>query len=116
MMTKRGLVRASTVALVLVAAIAASQATITYAPVFATVLRFTSSSTQSTVEVIVSNPNPVSMGGTLILVVVQPNGVLRIWPAGYVEFPAGNSNHRVIIPAAIAGVRSARVINTEPCW
>ena len=115
MMTKRALVRASVVVFILVAAIAASRA-VTFAPVFATVLRFSSSSTQSTVEVIVSNPNPVHMGGTLTLVVIQANGVPRTWPAGYIEFPPGNSNHRVIIPSAIAGVRWARVSDAAPCW
>ena len=116
-MTKMGLIRASVVAFALMAASAASQAGPgLFNPVYATPLRFTSSATQSTVEVIVSNPNPVHMGGTLTLVVVQPNGVLRTWPAGYTEFLPGNSNHRVLIPAAIAGVRWARVVGAEPCW
>jgi len=109
-MTKRGLIRASLLAFVLVAAIAGSRALV-FNPVYATVLSFTSGSTQSTVQVIVSNSNPFSLGAHLTLIVEQTNGVTRTWPAGVISIPPGNSNHRVIIPAPIAGVRWARVTN-----
>ncbi len=113
MKSRTSMLRLSVVAFVLVAAIAATYAVPVVRPVFATPLRFTSSSTQSSVEVILSNPNNFSVEGSLTLVVNQANGVTRTWPVGRILIPQGNSNRRVLIPGAITGVRWVRVTNVQ---
>jgi hypothetical protein len=109
-MTNRGLFRATAIAIVLVAAIAATRA-FTLQPVYANAISFTSSSTQSSVLVVVQNPNPFAVGGTLTLVVNTPSGVPRTWPVGTIYIPPGNSYQRVLIPGPITGVRWARITN-----
>ena len=106
----RSLLRTGLVACVLAAAISTGLAQ--PLPVFATPFRFTSSATQSTVEVILSSPNATEREGTLTLALEQASGVTRTWIVRGIRIPTGNSNLRVLIPGSITGVRWARVTVT----
>lgn len=103
MMTTRGLVRASLVAFALVAAFAATRAD-SSARVAVSVLRFSSYSTQSMVDAIVSNPSAVARPVRFTVTFVGENGVPHSWtlPSVY-EIPPGNYPLHMIVPYAIAG-------------
>jgi hypothetical protein len=75
----------------------------------ATPFRYTSTAVQSSVDVILSNPNGATVYGKLTVQVVQPNGVARTVVVPSVEIPKGNSVRRVLVLGAITGVRWARV-------
>jgi hypothetical protein len=68
---------------------------------------------QSTVDVVLSNPNPGSVSGKLTVQVTQPNGVPRTVIVPSIEIPAGNSVRKVRVPGAIIGVRWARVSDLQ---
>ena len=109
-MTKRTVFRAGVVAVILAAAVVAVTAAVILQPVYATPFRFTSGAAQSSVDLMISNPNSGSIRGTLTLQVVQ-NGVSRTFVYGNVYLPQGNSFKRILISGQISAVRWARVSN-----
>lgn len=82
-------------------------------PVQATPYRFTTGSTQSSVDVMLSNPNPFDVYVKFSVQAELPNGVTRTWPAAPQTIGRGNSSVRAVLPFEIAGVRWARVTSIQ---
>ena len=79
-------------------------------PVYAKAIGFSSGAAQSTVDVILSNPNPYSLYGSVTLQVVR-DGIPRTFTFQRVALPSGNSFRRFVVPSAITDVRWVRVSN-----
>ena len=105
-MKRQSLLRVALV-LVLLASAAAIQAA-PLEPVTASAYRFTTSSTQSYVDIVVSNHNSFNVGVVLNLQLELPNGVSRT-VNGSTVVPPGNSTSRFVLPFEIKSVRFLRV-------
>lgn len=92
----------------LAAALSVAHAVV-YDPVRITAYRFKTGATFTYIDLVFSNPNPVSIDGTGVIQVALPSGITRQLQFVVNGIPPGNANARVNLPFEIASVRFVRL-------